>query len=149
MVIREPSTTRSPVRLAALVVSAVFLLVGVLGFIPGITSDYDLMSFAGHHSEAKLLGVFQVSVLHNIVHLLFGAAGLALARTASGARAFLIGGGAVYLVLWLYGLIVGEDSSANFVPLNDADDWLHLFLGIGMIALGLLTGRRVAKGATR
>jgi hypothetical protein len=59
----------------------------------------------------------------------------------SGARAYLIGGGVVYLVLWLYGLIVGETSGANFVPLNTADDWLHLFLAVGMIALGFLTTR--------
>ncbi|AGZ42668.1 DUF4383 domain-containing protein [Actinoplanes friuliensis] len=130
---------RSLVQTTALVVAGVFLLVGVLGFIPGITTDYSSMSFAGHHSEAKLLGVFQVSILHNIVHLLFGLAGFALARTVSGARSYLIGGGAIYLVLWLYGLVVGQDSAANFVPLNAADDWLHLFLGIGMIALGFLT----------
>jgi Domain of unknown function (DUF4383) len=43
-----------------------------------------------------------------------------------------IGGGAIYLVLWLYGLIVGQDSGANFVPLNPADDWLHLILGLGI-----------------
>jgi hypothetical protein len=103
------------------------------------------MTFAGHQSDAHLLGVFQVSILHNIVHLLFGLAGLAMARTASGARLYLIGGGAIYLVLWLYGLVVGQDSSANFVPVNTADDWLHLVLGLGMIALGLLTGRRVAR----
>jgi hypothetical protein len=41
---------------------------------------------AGHHSGALLLGVFQVSILHNIVHLLFGVAGRLLARTAAGAR---------------------------------------------------------------
>ncbi|MFG1991103.1 DUF4383 domain-containing protein [Actinoplanes sp. NPDC048988] len=133
---------RSPVRTAALAVSIVFLLVGVLGFIPGVTTNFDSMTFAGHHSDAHLLGVFQVSVLHNIVHLLFGVAGLALARTASGARAYLIGGGAVYLVLWLYGLVVGPDAAANFVPVNTADDWLHLGLGLGMIALGFLTTRR-------
>ncbi|MEU4621868.1 DUF4383 domain-containing protein [Actinoplanes sp. NPDC023801] len=137
-------TARSPVRTAALVVSATFLLVGVAGFIPGLTTDYGDMTFAGHQSEAHLLGIFQVSILHNIVHLLFGAAGLAMARTASGARAFLIGGGAIYLVLWVYGLIVGEDSAANFVPLNGADDWLHLGLGLGMLALGLLLTRRTA-----
>lgn len=136
------TSARRPVQTAALVVAIVFLLVGVLGFIPGITSDYGTMSFAGHHSEAKLLGVFQVSVLHNIVHLLFGLAGLAMARSIPGARTYLIGGGAVYLVLWLYGLVVGQESSANFVPVNPADDWLHLFLGLGMIALGLLTTRR-------
>jgi len=139
------STRRTLVQTAALAVAAVFVLVGVLGFIPGITTDYDTMSFAGHHSEAKLLGVFQVSILHNIVHLLFGLAGFALARTVSGARMYLIAGGAIYLVLWLYGLLVGQDSSANFVPVNPADDWLHLFLGLGMIALGLITTRRSAR----
>lgn len=148
MTSRSPSAaarTRSRIQLAALAVAAVFLLVGVLGFIPGITSGYDTMSFAGHHSEAKLLGVFQVSVLHNIVHLLFGLAGIALARTVSGARMYLIGGGAVYLVLWLYGLLISEDSAANFVPVNAADDWLHLFLGLGMIGLGLALAPKAAR----
>ena len=135
-------TARSPVRTAALIVGATFLLVGVAGFIPGLTTDYGDMTFAGHHSDAHLLGIFQVSILHNIVHLLFGVAGLALARSVPGARAYLIGGGAVYLLLWVYGLVVGEDSAANFVPLNDADDWLHLGLGLGMLALGLLLTRR-------
>src|SRR4051794_12819414 len=106
------TTARHLVQTAAMAVAVVFLLVGVLGFIPGITSDYSSMSLAGHHSDAKLLGVFQVSVLHNIVHLLFGLVGLVMARTAPRARAYLIGGGAVYLVLWLYGLVIGQDSSA-------------------------------------
>jgi len=135
-------TGRRPAQTAALVVGAVFLVVGVLGFIPGITTDYGDMTFAGHDSGAQLLGIFQVSVLHNIVHLLFGVAGLALSRTESGAISYLVVGGIVYLVLWLYGLLVDEGSSANFVPVNDADDWLHLLLGIGMLALGLALRRR-------
>jgi hypothetical protein len=143
----HPATAgaRALVQTAALAVAIVFLLVGVLGFIPGITTDYGTMQFAGHQSEAKLLGIFQVSILHNIVHLLFGAAGLAMARTVSGARTYLIGGGAIYLVLWLYGLVIDHNSAANFVPVNGADNWLHLLLGVGMIALGLLTTRRTAR----
>ncbi|MEU5266369.1 DUF4383 domain-containing protein [Amycolatopsis sp. NPDC021455] len=133
--------TRTPVQVAALAVAAVFLLVGVLGFIPGVTTHYDQLSFAGHDSMAMLLGLFMVSVLHNIVHLLFGVAGIAAAGTARGAKLFLIAGGAVYLVLWLYGLLIDHGSDANFVPVNTADNWLHLVLGVGMIALGLLTGR--------
>jgi hypothetical protein len=133
--------TATPIQTAATVASVVFIAVGVLGFIPGITTDFDTITFAGHDSDAMLLGIFQVSVLHNIVHLLFGVVGLALARTAAGARNFLIGGGLVYLLLWVYGLVVDESSDANFVPLNDADDWLHLVLGAGMILLGLLLGR--------
>ncbi|MFJ6797320.1 DUF4383 domain-containing protein [Streptomyces sp. NPDC091268] len=138
---------RAHVQHAALVVGAMFLLVGILGFIPGITTDYDTLAFAEHHSEAKLLGLFQVSILHNIVHLLFGAVGLAMARTATAARNYLIGGGIVYLVLWLYGLIIDRDSAANFVPVNSADNWLHFVLGLGMIVLGVALSRR--KGVLR
>jgi hypothetical protein len=141
------SMRRSPAQLAATVVGIVFLLVGILGFIPGITSHYGDMSFAGHMSDAKLLGVFQVSVLHNIVHLLFGAAGLTLARTPTGAVRYLVGGGAIYLVLWIYGLVIDKGTDANFVPLNNADDWLHLVLGVGMIALGLVLRTRNVRGA--
>ena len=122
-------------------VAAVFLLVGVLGFIPGITTNYDDLMIAGHESEAELLGIFQVSVLHNAVHLLFGVVGLLSARSAAASRAYLLGGGALYLVLWIYGLVVDHDHQANFVPLNDADNWLHLVLGVGMIALGLVLSR--------
>ncbi|MGV0722578.1 DUF4383 domain-containing protein [Mycolicibacterium elephantis] len=136
-----PTAGRAPVQWAAIAVGGIFLLVGVLGFIPGVTTDYDMLTFAGHHSEAALLGVFNVSVLHNIVHLLFGVLGLALSGTFNGARGFLLGGGVVYALLWLYGLIIDFDSAANFVPLNTADNWLHLGLAGGMLALGLVLGR--------
>lgn len=139
---RAGAPTRTTLQLAAMVVGVVFLAVGVLGFIPGVTTDYDTLDFAGHHSEAQLLGIFQVSILHNVVHLLFGAAGIALSRSFSGARMYLIGGGVIYLVLWLYGLVIDMDSAANFVPVNDADNWLHLVLGIGMIGLGVALSRR-------
>lgn len=133
---------RTAIQSAALVVGIVFLVVGIAGFIPGLTSDYADLGMAGHHSSAMLLGLFQVSVLHNVVHLLFGVAGILAARRWSASRSYLIGGGVVYLVLWLYGLFVEKTSAANFVPLNRADDWLHLLLGLGMVALGLLLGRR-------
>jgi len=125
---------------AALLIAASFLLVGVLGFIPGITTNYDTIEFAGHESDAKLLGLFEVSILHNLVHLLFGAVGFALARTVSGAQSFLLGGGAVYLVLFVYGLVIDHEDQANFVPVNDADNWLHLGLGLAMVALGAVLG---------
>ncbi|WP_219468818.1 DUF4383 domain-containing protein [Nonomuraea rhizosphaerae] len=137
-------TRRSPVQVAALVVGLVFLLVGVLGFIPGITTNYDSMAFGGHHSEAMLLGIFQVSILHNIVHLIFGIAGIAMSRTWTASRYYLIGGGVIYLLLWLYGLIVDKSSAANFVPVNTAVTWLHFVLGVGMIVLGLALTRTAA-----
>jgi hypothetical protein len=143
----DRTTGRTPVQVAAALVGVVFLLVGIAGFIPGITTHYSDMTFAGQHSMAKLLGLFMVSVLHNIVHLLFGIAGLALARTARTARLYLIGGGLIYLVLWIYGLIVDQMSSANFVPVNTADNWLHFGLGVAMIAVGVALGRRISSAA--
>lgn len=146
---RTRTTNDSTVQKVAKIVGIVFLAVGVLGFIPGITTDYGSMTFAGHESEAMLLGIFQVSILHNIVHLLFGVAGLAMAKSFSGAKSFLVGGGAIYLVLWIYGLLIDKESGANFVPLNTADDWLHFVLGAGMIAAGIVLGKRDAGVAHR
>ncbi|MFG1684647.1 DUF4383 domain-containing protein [Nonomuraea sp. NPDC049269] len=141
-------TARSAVQVAALIVGVVFLLAGVLGFIPGITTGYRAMVFIGHHSGAMLLGIFQVSILHNIVHLIYGITGIVLSRTWSGARYFLIGGGAIYLLLWLYGLFVDQASAANFVPVNTADNWLHFVLGLGMVVLGLALARGTVKSGT-
>jgi arginine exporter protein ArgO len=141
------AVTRAPrtrVQKATLVVGVVFLLVGIAGFIPGITTHYDMLGAAGHDSMAKLFGVFMVSILHNVVHLLFGVVGLIAASTARAARAYLIVGGAVYAVLWLYGLVIDQTSTANFVPVNTPDNWLHFVLAVGMIALGVLLGRRTA-----
>ncbi len=135
---------RHPVQITAAVVGVVFLIVGIAGFIPGITTNYDQLTWAGHDSDALLLGLFQVSVLHNVVHLLFGIAGIAAGASFNAARSYLIVGGFIYLALFLYGLFVDENGSGNFVPVNNADNWLHLVLGIGMIALGAVLGRRPA-----
>jgi hypothetical protein len=128
---------------AALLVAGGFLLVGLLGFIPGVTTDYDLLEWAGHHSGAKLFGVFAVSVLHNIVHLAFGIIGVVMARSYAAARAYFLGGGLVYLGLWLHGLLIEQGAPTNFIPVNGADNWLHFGLGMAMVLLGLtLAGQR-------
>lgn len=136
---RTASDRRTSVlRTLALITGVAFLLVGVLGFIPGITSNYDELEFAGNTSNAQLLGLFNVSILHNIVHLLFGVAGLALAGTAIRAFNYLLWGGVIYLVLTVYGIVIDQSSDANFVPINTADNWLHFALGVGMIALAFV-----------
>jgi hypothetical protein len=122
---------------AAILVAGAFLVVGVLGFIPGVTTHHDALQFAGHHSGAKLFGVFAVSILHNLLHMAFGLVGLVLARTYSLARAYLLIGGLAYLGLWGYGILIDHGSTANVIPLNGADNWLHFGLGVGMVLLGL------------
>lgn len=143
----SPTYTNASTRLqrAALITGIAFLAVGILGFIPGVTSDFDEMTFAGHHSGAMLLGIFEVSVLHNIVHLLFGVIGIAASRTSSRASySYLLYGGIIYFALFLYGMFVGHDSSSNFVPVNDADNALHFFLSVGMVGAALALRSRSA-----
>src|SRR5262245_11239634 len=118
-------TERTQAQQLSWLLGIVFILVGILGFIPGITTHYSELSFAGHDSGAKLFGIFQVSILHNLVHIAFGVVGIALAKTAEGARTFLVAGGIAYLTLWLYGLVIDLAGNANFVPVNTADNWLH------------------------
>ena len=142
-------TARTSVQLVSGIFGAVFLLVGILGFVPGITQDLDTIMFAGHHSQAVLLGIFQVSVLHNIVHLLFGIIGLLGLRSRGLARAFLIVGGIVYAVLWIYGLVVPMESMGNFVPLNTTDNWLHFVLAVAMVTTGIVFGRKSHAAARR
>lgn len=140
---RRGAAPRAPVQYAALLVGALFLLLGALGFVPGVTTGYDDLEFAGHGSSAELLGLFQVSVLHNIVHLVYGVAGVATALvTAAAARAYLLVGGLVLVALALYGGFVEPGGAANFVPVDTADNWLHFVAGIAMVGLGAALPRR-------
>jgi hypothetical protein len=71
----------------------------------------------------------------------FGVAALALAQTFNGAKGYLIGGGIIYAILFVYGLLIDHGSGANFVPVITADNWLHFALAVAMLALGFLLGR--------
>lgn len=136
---------RADVQNAGMGVGILLMLVGVLGFIPGVTTQYSELMLLGPASHAMFLGLFQVSMLLNIVQLAIGATGWATSRTEHGARNFLLGAGALYIVLAIFGLIVGVDSAANFLALNMMDNWAHLVLGIVMIVAGWLFSRTAAR----
>ena len=129
--------SRGTVRNAAMTSGIVLLVIGVLGFIPGITMEYGEMAFASG-SGAMLINAFQVSMLLNIVYLVVGVVGYIMSRTTSGARDFLMGAGILYLAMWLYGLIVGPgESAANFLSTNAATTWLNFVFGAVMLALAI------------
>jgi hypothetical protein len=134
--IAEPR--RTALQTAALGVSALFVILGIAGFIPGITESAP-GDFMGENSPGSIFNAFQTSILHNLVHLVFGLVGIVLARTWDGARTFLIGGGAVYLLLWLIGMF----SAMDWLPADVTDHWLHFVLGLLMIGLGFVLGRRL------
>ena len=114
-----------------------FVVVGVAGFVPGVVQHYHELHWWKSGSGAELFGVFQTSILHNLVHLGFGAVGLLAAKTAVTARAYLSGGGILYFTLGIYGLLIDRFGNSNVVPVDRADDWLHVGLGVAMIYAGL------------
>ena len=135
---------RADVQNAGMGVGILLVVVGILGFVPGVTTQYSELMFLGPGSHAMLLGLFQVSMLLNIVQLVIGGTGWAMSRSEMGARRFLMGAGALYIILSIYGLIVGVDSAANFLSLNMTDNWTHMVLGVVMIACGWLLSRRAS-----
>lgn len=112
-------------------------MAGVLGFVPGVTTHVSDLAFAGHGSRAELFGQFQVSVLLNVVHIASGLPAVVLARTPAGARSYLAGCGIAYLLLW----VLSPLSLGGWVPLNTADDWLHLVWGCTLLGAGGLLDR--------
>lgn len=130
------ATGRRLNTLVAFAFGAVFVLVGLAGFF--VTG--------GHHAVGqdggKLLGLFQVNVVHNLVHLAVGAVmiGAAIAG-ARAAKAVNLLFGVVYLVVFVFGLFA-LGNSLNFLALNGADNGLHLALGAALVASGLLLDRR-------
>lgn len=130
------SDDRHPAQWLALIIGAVYTLVGVWGFIQ--TGFSDFVSPEG----PRLLGLFEVNPLHNVVHLLIGLAGLAMWGRLATARLYgwllAVGYGAVFL----YGLFVaGSQEPANFLALNAGDNWLHLFSALAGLAIALWPAR--------
>ncbi|MBZ4487668.1 DUF4383 domain-containing protein [Microbacterium sp. cx-55] len=125
----------SPNRIVATIFGAVYLLVGALGF--AATSGVDFIATEG----GLLLGIFEVNPLHNIAHLLIGAA-LLVAGLSSvrGAKSVNVTIGAVYLLLGIVGFFLAG-TAANILALNTADHFLHLASALVLLGVGLGTER--------
>jgi hypothetical protein len=112
----------------------VFLAIGILGFVPGVTSHYGDLHFAGG-SHARLLGEFRVSIVLNLVHVLIGAFAFVAARPVDVAL-FSLG-------LWLIGVF----AAGGRLSLDTADNWLHFVLGVALLGLSTVAGRRPVQPA--
>jgi hypothetical protein len=132
---------RTPAQLYALLFGIVLLAIGILGFIAdssfGTGSDVDGSDFI----------IFEVNGWHNIVHILSGLVGLALARRRDTARAYALGFGAVYLVVTIWGFITG-DQVLWLIPVDAADNVLHLLIAVAGLAAGLASRADTAPRAT-
>ena len=121
----------SPARLYATLIGGTLVVAGIIGF-------FYSASFGGPGKVDDVFGILSVNGWHNMVHVVTGALGLLLAGYA--ARQYALGLGVVYIGVAVWGFVIGSgESILGFVPVNTADNFLHLILGVLGIAAGLAT----------
>ena len=119
---------RTPAQLYALLVGGTLVVAGIIGF-------FYSAAFGTPGKVDAVFGILDVNGWHNVVHLATGALGLLSLGYA--ARTYALGLGAVYLVVAVWGFVIGDGHSIlNIVPVNTEDNFLHLILGV----LGLAAG---------
>lgn len=131
--------TRDVAKMFALWIGIIFLVVGVLGFVPALVTGNGL-----------LLGIFAVDAVHNVIHLLVGVLGVA-AYYWDRARLYCQGLGIVYLLVGILGfipaLLFGDGMLLGLFSVNVADNLLHLIVGIAAAYIGFapqFSGRRIS-----
>jgi Domain of unknown function (DUF4383) len=132
----------SPARLYATLVGGVLVIAGIIGF-------FYSSSFGGPGEVDDVLGILAVNGWHNVVHIATGLLGLAAAGYA--ARTYALGLGAVYVVIAIWGFVIGSgESILGFIPINTEDNVLHLILGLtGLVAGAATPAESAATPATR
>jgi Domain of unknown function (DUF4383) len=132
--------TTSPAGLYALVVGAVLTIAGIVGFVYSA-------SFGSPGDVDAVFGILDVNAWHNIVHVVTGLLGLALFGIA--AREYAIGVGAVYVIVAVWGFIIGDgESILGFIPVNTEDNVLHAVIGLTGLAAWQASRAEAAGPAT-
>src|SRR5919197_5137193 len=133
---------QSPARLYALVFGAVLVVAGIIGFF------YNSTFTSNESVHDDVFGILSVNGWHNVVHIATGALGLAaFAGGAYAARTYAFGLGAVYIVVAVWGFIVGDgDQILGFFPVNTEDNVLHLLIGLAGLAAAAATTQEARTG---
>jgi hypothetical protein len=122
-------STNSPARVYALTVGVVLVAAGIIGFF------YESSFTTDDSVRGSVFGLLDVNGWHNVVHIATGLLGIVAARTLAGARTYCVLFGIVYAVVCVWGFIAGNDGSVlGIVPVNTADNVLHLLLAAGGFA---------------
>jgi hypothetical protein len=134
-------------RMFARIFGIVFLVVGIGGFIPGITTPHDHPGLALEAASGLELGLFPVNALHNIVHIAFGVWGLLAARSLGGARTYARTVAIAYALLTILGLIPATNTTFGLVPIYGHDIWLHALLAAIAAYFGFVRHDTEVRGA--
>jgi len=118
------------VKSLAILFGIVFLAIGILGFVQGITKD------------DMLLGIFTVNPAHSVVHIASGVVALLCGISGfSASRTFFRIFGIIYAIVAVLGFYNGDQPLLGLISNNMADTWLNVVLAVVMLFLGFGAGR--------
>lgn len=115
-------------RRFALVLGIVYVLVGIVGFIPGLTTPppANAPALAVNSNYGYIFGLFAVNIVHTLIHLVVGLWGILAYRSYGGAKAFARAIAIIFAILTIMGLIPGGlDTTFGLAPIFGADVALH------------------------
>jgi hypothetical protein len=137
-------------RYFSLVLGIIFLLIGLAGFFPGLLQTPEhAADVAVTESFGRLMGLFPVNSLHNLVHIIFGIWGIVAYRSYSGARVYSRAVAIIYAVLAVMGIIPGLNTTFGLIPLYGHDIWLHAVIAIAAAYFGFVASdREIGHSAT-
>jgi hypothetical protein len=118
---------RSSVQMAALLFGAIYLAVGIIGFLPFLGGSVTM-------ANSKLLGLFNINLLHNLVHVVIGIAALAAVTSLPNSRRFCQVVGVVLLLLGVLGVFVANPLGLLYI--GGLDVALHLVSGAVLAYFG-------------
>ena len=131
---------RTPAQIYALVFGVVLVVAGIIGF-------FYSSSFDSPGDVDDVFGILSVNGWHNVVHIVTGALGLA--ALGYGARYYAGGLGIVYIIVAIWGFIIGDgESILSFLPVNTEDNVLHLLIGLAGLGAYAASAPRTAQPAT-
>ena len=123
---------------AALIFGAIFLAGGVSGFFPAPPPP-DALPLTVNHGHGLAIGLLPINTLHNVVHLLFGALGIAAARAmVLSPRSYFQLVAVTYALLVVMGLIPATQTTFGLVPIYGNDVWFHLLLAVPAAYFGFV-----------
>lgn len=127
------------IKTFALIFGIVYLLVGILGFVPGLNQhSADLQPISVEMAHGRLLGLFPVNAMHNLVHILIGVWGILASRSIGGARAYAQGLAIIYGLLTILGLIPATQTLFGLAPIYGHDVWLHALTALVAAYFGFI-----------
>jgi Domain of unknown function (DUF4383) len=129
--------TASPARLYCTLVGAVLVIAGIIGFFYSAGFDTGVNGVAADTDD--IFGILAVNGWHNLLHIALGVLALAVAGSTSGARAYCLGIGLVYVLLAIWGFADSDNIILGLLPVNNEDNFLHLILGLTGLAAGSAT----------